>query len=178
MLRPGLLGWDLNVIVDFGQILSILASDIPALIEKPVDLFELSEPNRGSDIGHPIVVPDDWKPVTAIWVHALASQEPQPVPKRRIRGRNHATFPGRQDLVAIEAKSCGMRQGSDLAIFINRAVRFGGILNDKQIVPACYIQDAVHIRRMTIKMNGDDTLSSLGNGLFQQVWIEVHRTGL
>ena len=125
-----------------------------ALGDESVELAELDEPDRGLQIGHPVVEAE----LVEVGQQVRAAGRGGAAPRRRdgavvaqqlgaggelgVVGRHHAALAGRDRLARMETRSSRRRRGRRPAASIRRAGRAGGVLDDRRRVPATAARDA------------------------------------
>src|ERR1700674_1535307 len=109
-----------------------------------LDPFDLSQPDRRGEIGHPIIVANNRKPIAAVEVHSLAPKQAQASGKRVVVCRDHPAFAGSDDLVAEEAEHTTSSQSADATPAVTRSHSLGSIFNDRQAMLLGNRYDAIH----------------------------------
>ena len=125
----------------------------------PVDHLELAEPDRGGDVGHPVVEADDREPVAPL-------RDPAPGPRScrtsaadlvGVAGDHPALARG-DDLVPVEGERADVAERADAAAAVLGAVRLGGVLDERDPVRARHRQDRVHVGRVPVQVHDHDRL--------------------
>src|SRR5262249_13959667 len=98
--------------------------------------LELSDAERGLGIRQAVVVPDLGMPIASRRVHRVITKESKASRKCRVIRQHHPALARRDDLVAVKREAGCIRQRSDNAPSIHRAVTLGGVLDDEDILPA------------------------------------------
>ena len=86
---------------------------------------------------------------------------------------NHPPFAGRDILDRMKGKNRDLPEPARMNTLIPGSHGMGGIFNDREPMLRGYVQDLIHVRRGTGKMNRDNGLRLAGNFFFNQVGINV-----
>src|SRR5688572_18058575 len=115
-----------------------------------VNALNLRQSYSCSDIGHPVIVADDWKPITTVRINSLSAKQSQACRKLIIVRCNHSTFASRNNFVAEKAEGGAVAHPTDPMTAIFRSHRLSSILDHKQAMSFGYLQNRVKIDRMTV----------------------------
>src|SRR5207253_11204409 len=88
------------------------------------------------------------------------TQQAQPFGQPIVIGDDHATFPGRDQLVAIKAKGRGGSKAADWLARAGRAERFRTVLDDPQPVASSEFDEWIHVARMSVEVDRQDRLGA------------------
>ena len=111
--------------------LIVPSSDLIATCELLVQLLRLRQTNRGSKIGHSIVVSNHRKPVTTVCVLSLISQLTRMVGNVSTVRCEHPALARSDHFVTEEAKCCSITNTANSSILIVSTMRFSSIFKQE-----------------------------------------------
>jgi hypothetical protein len=99
-----------------------------------VNLFQLSQTNGGLNISHPVIKGYFRVPVRVVTVSPLVFQKESSFGPLFSVGNNDTAFTGGDNFVAVKTEHGRIAQSANPLPVIYRAVCFGGIFKQKQVV--------------------------------------------
>src|SRR5437588_2047751 len=93
-------GFAMNLDRQPGELLSIFLRQFALLRKKLVGALELGQPDRGADVGHPIIIANHIVPVFAMIGQSLPAKVSGSLGELAVIADDHSTFSGRDRLVS------------------------------------------------------------------------------
>jgi hypothetical protein len=92
----------------------------------------------------------------------------------RVVRHQRAAFAARAEVFArIKTEAGNFAERADGFALVFRAVRLGGVLDQRQFVFAANRQDRIEVERMAVKMHRHDGLGARRDGAFDQLRVEI-----
>src|SRR5262249_42753258 len=109
------------------------------------DPFNLRESDRSLQVCHAEIVPNFSVQKTLLPAESKIAEAPCTVRKLRIIRDNHPALAGRDDLISVEAKASHCSDPARAATIALGTMRFGRVLDDRQIEFARQLHQRRHI---------------------------------
>src|ERR1039458_50294 len=167
---------------DTGQVgkgLTIAEGNGTSLVNTKGEDLKLAATDAREHVAHAVVVAELGGLVGDAWVAGLLGPEARPVNPVLVPGDEHAAAGGGDDLVSVEGVVPDVAERPGRLSLVERANRFGGVLDHDDSVFGAGMEDGVHIGALAIEVDRHQRLGEpvrrrpLSQGVGQDIGIQV-----
>jgi hypothetical protein len=162
----------------------VCVNDFPSPRNELILTLDLRAQERTRQIGDSEVIARHRKVVPSLRIHALTAKCANTEVNLSVLNDKGSSLPGGEDLVPVEREGPNRRQTADRLAFVECEMGLCSILYNPKPVHRSNVVDAVHIRRMAIKVYCDDPASTRCDSLLDgfcvdapglRIYIDEHR---
>jgi len=124
--------------------------NLPASRQVMIHPLDLGEPDGCSEVHHAVVVADHIEPIALVRTDPLPTVESDLVGENVIISRDHSSFTGSYDLIAVKGKGRASSQPADARAAIFRAMCLGGILDNEKLMALGDPANLIHLGGMAV----------------------------